>query len=111
MLAHFTKFSFIVRSGRICSLETSLDSKCAGESHWTFCPHCGHPLHTVIRACSQRLLFGQEIFRGVDSKWANLANKASAQALNLLTTVQPGRMEAGLFCKDIFNTFLSLNQL
>jgi hypothetical protein len=111
MPAHLSKFIFGVRSGRICSLETSLDSKCAGESHWTFCPHCGHPLHTEIRACGQRLLFGQEIFCGVDSKWANLANKASAQGLNLLTTVQPGRMEAGLFCKDIFKTLLSQNQL
>jgi hypothetical protein len=31
-----------------CSQETSAASMCAGESHYTSCPHCGDPLDDVF---------------------------------------------------------------
>jgi hypothetical protein len=49
-------------------------------------------------ACTHRLQFSREIFRGVNNEWENLFDIAHIQGLNLLA-VQPGRMEAGLFCE------------
>jgi hypothetical protein len=57
-----------VCSGRVCSLETSWASKCAGESHWTSCPHCGDPLDDVIHACTHLWLFCMEILCGVNNE-------------------------------------------
>jgi hypothetical protein len=97
MPVHSCKLILRVRSGRVRSLETSGASKCAGESHVTSCPHCGDPLDDIIHACTHWLLFFREILCGVNNEWANLADKASIQGLNLLT-LQPGGIEAGLGC-------------
>jgi hypothetical protein len=103
---HLCKLILSVRSGRVCSLETSWASECACESHWTSCPHRGHPLDDTIPACTHRLLLCRKILCGGKNEWANLVEMASIQGLNPIA-VQPGSMEAGLLCKHFFKTVLS----
>jgi hypothetical protein len=66
---HVFKFILSVRSGSVCSLETTPLSKSAF----------------------------REISHSVNNGWANLVDIASTRGLNLLT-VQLGSMEAGLLC-------------
>jgi hypothetical protein len=106
MPPHLYKFIVSARSGRICSLEISRASTCAGESHWTSCCHCGNPLDEIIHACTHRLLFCREPLRGVDTEWPNVVDIGSIQGLNLLRA-QPGSMEAGLLCERFFKRSLS----
>lgn len=78
-------------------LETAWAFKCAGESHWTYCPHCGDPFDDVLDACTHHLLLCRVFLRGVDNERANLVDIASVQGLTLLS-VHPGSMEAVIPC-------------
>jgi hypothetical protein len=49
-------------------------------------------------------MFCREILHGVDHECTHLVDIASVQGLNILTTVQPGSMEAGLLCEPFFKT-------
>jgi hypothetical protein len=108
MPVHLCNLVFSDHSDRVCSMETSWASKCAGESHWTTCPHCGDPLEDLYDSCIFSLLFCREVLCGVNNEWANLVDIASIQGLNILT-VQPGSRKARLFCENVFQDIVSKN--